>query len=707
LTVSQTTSINDLQADSRGFKAQFTTYKDTVDRHNTDISTLQRDSKSLSSNFDSMDSDNKTNQHNIGELQQSAKDFSSTLIKVKDSLSTIGTPNLVSAYNWTTLSDGYWSPVKTVTHPFYNGSQPLYVINNQTSNENYACSPRFNLKPNTTYVVSLIGFEDVHVSNSDIFVLARKAGETASFTIAYNTIPGTVFSSTKAQYVASSSFTTGDDVDSGYMRIDNNGSKDGNNGGLFFTEVKLQEGTIATPYTSAQEDLATVTEVSSISQTIDKIQGTIANKSDKSQVTQLADQLTSKISGLSSSTSSQITQLKDDISLRVEKAGVISAIDVSNEGIQIYGNKLHITATTYIDDTIIKSAMIESLKADKIRTGTLDADKVQVINLNADNITAGTIRGANLTIGLNSGNVEFQAGRIHSPDNSIDININNKYMSVADKDNRILISGGEIQMIQPTLFSRQDTPYVRISNAGAGSSFGGATFWGRDYFVVTNGANDGSIFSSPLGEEEFAGISGGHSTLGWQVTKIGGAERGVFISGGKAYNSGTLSCSPFIKVGDDGSSGSGMRGSNITIFGDFVHIKSPHTTSSSANVHLDSDGTLLKSTSAAKYKTDIVRSFETEMGNKLLEVPVAHWKDKEEVLAKTRDSNAKDPETYFGMIADDLDEAGLNELVEYDDKGAVNGIQYDRVSLALIPLIRNYRDRITKLETKVKQMKEV
>lgn len=54
------------------------------------------------------------------------------------------------------------------------------------------------------------------------------------------------------------------------------------------------------------------------------------------------------------------------------------------------------------------------------------------------------------------------------------------------------------------------------------------------------------------------------------------------------------------------------------------------------------------------------------------------------------------------MIADDLDDAGLNELVEYDDKGAVRGIQYDRVALALIPLIRNYRDRITELETKVK-----
>ncbi|CAL6946186.1 protein of unknown function [Lactiplantibacillus plantarum] len=296
---SQTTSIHDLQTDSNGFKDQFTKVNNTIGQHTTDIGKLQHDAQSLSSNFDSLDGDNKTNQHNIGELQQSSKDFSSTLIKVKDSLSTIGTPNLVSAYNWRTEPDDGGSPMTTTTHPFYNGLRPLYLINNQTSNENYAYSPRFNLKPNTTYVVSLIGFEDVHVSSSDVFILARNAGETASSTIAYNPIPGVVFSSTKAQYVASSAFTTGNDVDSGFIRIDNNGSKDGNNGGLFFTEVKLQEGTIATPYTSAQEDLATVTAVSSISQTIDKIQGTIIDKADQSQITQLADQITTTVGQIS------------------------------------------------------------------------------------------------------------------------------------------------------------------------------------------------------------------------------------------------------------------------------------------------------------------------------------------------------------------------------------------------------------------------
>ena len=402
----------------------------------------------------------------------------------------------------------------------------------------------------------------------------------------------------------------------------------------------------------------------------------------------------------------EVQQTYNSINLKVSKDGVVNAVNISPEGIQIYGNKLHITAATYIDNAVIKDAMIANLNANKLTAGTINAANINVINLNANNITTGTINGSNLSINLNTGNVQFQAGRIHSADNGIDININNKYISVANNNNRVFISGGEIQMIQPQLFSQQTTPYVRINNAGAGSSWGGATFWARDYFAVTHQHNDGDIFSSPLGTERFSGISGGHSTTGWQVTKIGGAERGVFISGGKEFYTGGIDVSPYIRIGDTGHAGTGMNGSNITMEGNYIYIVSPHTSSHAANAYLASDGALVQSTSAAKYKTDIVRSFETGMGDKLLEVPIAHWKDKEEVLAKTLNPSAKNPDTYFGMIADDLDDAGLNELVDYDDKGKVRGIQYDRVALSLIPLIRNYRDRITELETKVKEMKE-
>ena len=850
-----TTSINNLQADSNGFKAQFTTVNNTIGKHTTDIGTLQASTKSLSASFDSLSTDNNINKHDISQLQASATAFNSTLLTVQQQVidSAVGTNLLLKTYN------------------------PFIMTGNGGVNQAtlmYALSRR--LEKGTTVTLS---FDAISTASANFTIQNSASGDGGTW-MGYlnNAAVGT----TKKHYVATIKLD-GYSQQGAYLRLDNVPST----ATITFSNMKLELGSNATDYSTNPADNATVTAVSSISQTVNAIQTTVRGKVDndvyQSKMTQLSGQITSVVgqvntfgkrnivtnsqfqydylAGPSWTTTgattdmwyksdyawawvngyqgicfnqptttdnsawyalhsrrivigqdistpwsasayvnidtvglaavitiefydtkgsriglketyktsrglelikvenavppagtetvclafqvhggghvamicpmlnqgdtaaaytpdistgedlqraySAINQTNDQISFMVEKNGVINAINVTSEGTKISGSKLHITADTYIDNEIVKNSMIENLSADKITAGTINAANINVINLNANNITTGTIQGSRLSINLNTGNVEFQKGRIHSSDNAIDININSKYMSVADKDNRILISGGEIQMIQPQFFDRQTSPYVRISNAQAGASWGGATFWGRDYFVVTNGANDGSIFSSPLGEEKFAGISGGHSTSGWQVTKIGGAERGVIISGGREYNNGYISYSPFIRVGDPGHAGTGLHGKNITVMADYIYLNSPHSTSHGANAYLAPDGALVPSNSAAKYKTDIVRTFETQLGDKLLEVPVAHWKDKEEVLTKTLDPDAKTPETYFGMIADDLDDAGLNELVEYDDKGSVRGIQYDRVALALIPLIRNYRDRITELETEVKEMKEV
>ena len=86
--------------------------------------------------------------------------------------------------------------------------------------------------------------------------------------------------------------------------------------------------------------------------------------------------------------SSKITQLYNMINLSVlGKEGALSRIAIGEEGIQIDGKLLHITAKTFIDNAVIKSAMIDTLDATKITTGTLNATKVNVINLDANSIS--------------------------------------------------------------------------------------------------------------------------------------------------------------------------------------------------------------------------------------------------------------------------------------------------------------------------------
>ncbi|WP_251898568.1 hypothetical protein [Lactiplantibacillus paraplantarum] len=262
-----TTSINDFQADSKKFKAQFTTYKDTVDRHDRDISKIQADAKHLSSNFDSLDSDNKTNQHNISNLQQSAKEVSSTLETVQTQVqnSAVGT-NLLT---------GTDKDISITSHA--TDDWPAWVnIDTGFSFEHgktYTFSAEAKNSTDKVAEASIRVWESS--TNMEVGIYAFPAdGERHSVTI---TIPNDSHDYHLLLYAGHAGIVPGVDVTTTYHH------------------PKIEKGNLATDWCPNPADNATVTAVSKISQTIDKIQGTVANKADKSQITQLADQITSVV----------------------------------------------------------------------------------------------------------------------------------------------------------------------------------------------------------------------------------------------------------------------------------------------------------------------------------------------------------------------------------------------------------------------------
>ena len=103
----------------------------------------------------------------------------------------------------------------------------------------------------------------------------------------------------------------------------------------------------------------------------------------------------------------EFQQTASDINLKVSKDGVINAINVSPEGTTIYGNKLRITAATYIDNAVIKDAMIASLSANKLTAGSINAANINVYNINGANIvgnsiTADKLQAGSMLIAMNS-----------------------------------------------------------------------------------------------------------------------------------------------------------------------------------------------------------------------------------------------------------------------------------------------------------------
>lgn len=230
--------------------------------------------------------------------------------------------------------------------------------------------------------------------------------------------------------------------------------------------LKLEKGNKATDWSPAPEDMATLEKVTSIEANVDGLQTTVASKADKSQITQLSTQISTKVE--SATYNSKITQLDSSIDLRVTKGDVTAQINVEAGVTLISNKKLLLDADTYImgitfandvkaksleavyadivtlktkvltadaitstmlkSDTALvdkifatdanvnrltaKTAFINSVKAidiaaDRITAGTLNAALVNIINLNANSITTGTVSGANSSWNLNSGLMNF------------------------------------------------------------------------------------------------------------------------------------------------------------------------------------------------------------------------------------------------------------------------------------------------------------
>jgi len=103
------------------------------------------------------------------------------------------------------------------------------------------------------------------------------------------------------------------------------------------------------------------------------------------------------------------------------------------------------------------------------------------------------------------------------------------------------------------------------------------------------------------------------------------------------------------------------------------------TTASAANVNVSSIGTLARSTSALKYKKDI-RDLESIDINKFRPI---RYKSKCENDDQTLD--------HFGIVADEVDKAGIKELVNYGAENEVEGFQYERLTVVILKALQELK----------------
>lgn len=69
--------------------------------------------------------------------------------------------------------------------------------------------------------------------------------------------------------------------------------------------------------------------------------------------------------------------------------------------------------------------------------------------------------------------------------------------------------------------------------------------------------------------------------------------------------------------------------------------------------------------------------------------------------------NLDDAQPVVGLVAEDLDEAGLGFFCEYDDDGNPTGVDYPRLSVAALRLAQQAMDEVDKLKTEVAHLSSV
>ena len=394
--------------------------------------------------------------------------------------------------------------------------------------------------------------------------------------------------------------------------------------------------------------------------------------------------------------------------VNVRKNDTLAQINMSAGTTLIQNDKIYMDAssTVFSGKAFIPNAAITNISADKINTGTLDAGRINVINLNANNITTGTINGANLKINLNDGEILFQKGRIASTNGNLNIDIDSGTMSVTNwmnegvyfKDGKLILDdrglGGLISenpkygVIQRSnqMFTNNAFGMELSSPNGVSlktSNYDGAIDTGTGLDATKNGAvvsvdKDGTIVLNAAGTAHLVGGSK------FEQSK---------------YSIGTR---PHIWIGTDNS----KVGDRIEIDANYVHMPTTYwrTTGAAPNLHIADDGALVRSTSASKYKTDIKRSYSTEYGDKLLNLPTAIWTDKGQKERYEAGKRHIKPEKYFGMIAEDLADAGLDLLVSRNpETHEIEGIQYERIAPALLPVIKKLKDKVNRLEKQINE----
>lgn len=152
----------------------------------------------------------------------------------------------------------------------------------------------------------------------------------------------------------------------------------------------------------------------------------------------------------------------------------------------------------------------------------------------------------------------------------------------------------------------------------------------------------------------------------------------------------------------------GSYNGSEAVLSDFIYNS---TISLSPNVYITSGGHLMRTTSASKYKYNIKNpDIEDTLGDRLLNVHLATWNDKRAIdlyadqLSTGEEREKTSIDKYYGLIAEQLRDAGLDMFINYGKNHEIEGIQYDRAWVPLLSVIRRLNNKVNEYELRLSKL---
>ena len=436
-----------------------------------------------------------------------------------------------------------------------------------------------------------------------------------------------------------------------------------------------------------------------------------------------------------------ITASINDINLKVANAdGTSSQVNINSNTILLDANKIIFSGNTSILDGTIGTAKIANaaINTAQIADGAINNAKIanaaindaKISNLNGNKIIANSITANKINVndlianGINTKTltaVNLNTSTLTTP--KLNLGLNGTFTE-------------DFDYTQATsMFLPKKNKGTLTFNHGVLQSKGNMqTYVGGQW----GGMNDSLVFQSGISNNQWTELAPGYikmdlckqdGSIGQRIYADPTGYYYTSATGDKSYLGNVLqtaqvqSASMFAKyigpsdgqkllqIGNNGSHYGlrvGSYGGGEAVLSDFIYSA---TSSHSPDVHITENGRLVRTTSASKYKYNIKNpDIETTLGDRLLNVHLATWNDKRAVdsyaeqLSTGEEREKSSIDKYYGLIAEQLRDAGLDMFISYGKNHEIEGIQYDRAWLPLLSVIRRLNNKVNEYELRISKL---